>query len=113
MQASNAKAATSHLKRTEGIFLDKAHRFKTGDDLDNPCARLKTHFKKHVVDAITHQTTPNDMTKMVSVLTLCPLFTVKSVKSLNQALVGLCDTCDEQNCNNAIEHFMSSLGEDL
>ena len=45
MRSSSAKAATSHLKCTKGIFLEESHGFKTGDDLDNSCARFKTHFK--------------------------------------------------------------------
>ena len=113
MQSSSAKAATGHLKHTEGIFLHKAHRFKTGDDLDNLCARLETHFKKHGMDTITRQNNPNHMSEMVSALTSHPLFTVKSVENLNKGLIHRHSTHNKQNDNNAIECFMNSLGKDL
>ena len=34
MRSSSAKAATTHLKRTEGTFSKEACRFKTGEDLE-------------------------------------------------------------------------------
>ena len=52
------KDATGHLKRTKGTFLDRAHKFKTGDDPDDPCSRLKTHFKKHGSDTVACRKNP-------------------------------------------------------
>ena len=60
MQSSSSKAATTHLKCTERMCLEEACRFKTGEDLDDLCARLKTHFKKHGLDTIAHRNNPND-----------------------------------------------------
>ena len=112
-QSRSAKAATSHLKCAKGIFLKQAHRFKTRDNLDDLCARLETHFKRHGIDAIAHRNNPNNQTKMVSVFTLCPPFTIESVKNLNKGLIHLCDAHDKQSEDNAIKSFVSSLGEDL
>ena len=63
MRSSDAKAATSHLKRAEGTFVKEAHRFKTGEDLDDPCVGLETHSRKHGMDTITHRNNPNEVTK--------------------------------------------------
>ena len=113
MRSSNAKAATSHLKRTEGMFLEEAHRFKTGEDLDDLCARLETHFKKHGMDAITHRNNPNDEKQMASAFDSCLLFTVKKMKVRNVTARPKHDTHDKQNDDDATECFMNSLGEDL
>ena len=113
MQSSSTKATTGHLKCTKGIFLKEAHRFKTGDDLDNLRARLETHFKKHRMNTMACRHNPNDKEEMTSVFTSHPLFTVKNMKTLDQALVSACNTCNKQNDNNASECFMNSLGEDL
>ena len=113
MQLSNAKAATSHLKRAKGVFVEEACRFKTGEDLDDPCARLKTHFRKHRMDTITHRNNPNEEKQMVSAFNLHLLFTVKSTKACNVTLRPECNTHDKQNDDNATKCFMNSLGEDL
>ena len=82
MRSSNAKAATSHLKRTEGMFVKEACRFETGEDLDDPCARLKTHFRKHRMGMITCRNNPNKEKKMASEFDSHLLFT-ESVKMRN------------------------------
>ena len=113
MQSSSAKAAAGHLKHIEGIFLDKACRFKTGEDLDDLHARLETHFKKHGMDTITCRNDPNEPKKVVSVFNSHPPFTIESMKVRNFDVIGEHDTCDEQNNDDAIECFMNSLREDL
>ena len=40
MRSSSAKAATTHPKRTKGMFTKEACRFLTGEDLDDLCASL-------------------------------------------------------------------------
>ena len=83
MQSTGAEALTSQLKCTKGTFLDEAHRFKAGDDLDDPCTRQETRFKKHGFDTIAHRNNPNKPTKMTSVFASCPLFTTENMKTLN------------------------------
>ena len=112
MRSSNAKAATSHLKRAEGTFLEEACRFKTGEDLDDPCARLETHFKKHGMDAITCRNNPNDEKQMASAFDSHPPFTVEKMKVRNARVRPKHDTHDKQNDDDATECFMNSLGED-
>ena len=113
MRSSNAKAATSHLKHAKGVFVEEACRFKTGEDLDDLCVRLETHFRKHGMDAITHRNNPNNETQMASVFDLHPPFTVEKMKTRNARVRPECDTCDKQNDDDATECFMNSLGEDL
>ena len=113
MQSSSAKATTGHFKCTEGMFVKEAHRFKAGKDLDDLCARLETHFKKHRMDTITCRNNPNKVSKVASVFDSCPLFTIKSMKAHNAEASPECDTHDKQNNGNAIKCFMKSLGEDL
>ena len=107
MQSCSAKATTSHLKRTEVIFLKEACGFKTGEHLDDPCTRPKTHFKKHGMDTIPHRNNPNNTTKMVPVFNSCPLFIIKSIKTHNIDLIGDCNTCDKQNNDDAIKCFVA------
>ena len=113
MQSSSTKAATSHLKHTEATFVKEACRFKAGEDPDDSCARLETHFKKHGMDTITCRNDPNEPKKMVSVFNSHPPFTIESMKVRNFDVIGEHDTCDEQNNDDAIECFMNSLREDL
>ena len=112
MQSNSAKAAADHLKCTQGIFLNKACRFKTGEDLDDMCTRLKTHIKKHGMDVVASRHNPNNTSKMALVFNSHTLFTIKSVKTCNLNLIFECDTHDEQNKENAIKCFVNSLGED-
>ena len=90
---SSTKVATGHLKRTKGTFLNEAHKFKTSDDPDNPCSGLETHFKKHEMDTVACRAKSKDMSKMVSVFTAHPLFTVDNMRALLQKVLiiqGLC-----------------------
>ena len=93
------------MKHTGGIFLDEACGFKAGDDLDDLCARLETHFKKHGLDT----NNPNDTNKMMSEFHSHPLFTVESIKVRNVELVDKCDDIhDKQNNDDATKCFMNS-----
>ena len=113
MHSSSAKAATGHLKCTEGTSLDEACKFKISDDPDNQCSRLETHFKKHDSDTTACGRRPNNMKNMVSSFTACPLFTVDNMKTQNNKdVVPHCDMCDKQNDDNALECCMNSLGEE-
>ena len=67
---------------------------------------------KHRLDTIAHGHNPNDTTKMVSVFTSHPLFTVKNVKACNMDPIGEHDTCDKQDNDDATGCFMNGLGED-
>ena len=113
VRSSGAKTATTHLKRTKGTFTKEAHRFKTGEDLDNLCARLETHFKKHGLDTIAHGNDPANTRNVVNISTSHPLFTVESMKRTNAFVITECGTHDKQNNDDAIECFVNSLGEDL
>ena len=113
MRSSNAKAATSHLKRAKGMFVEEACRVKTGEDLDDLCAGLETHFRKHRMDTITCRNNPNEETQMASAFDLHPPFTVESMKIRDAMVRPKHDTCDKQNNDNATECFMNSPGEDL
>ena len=54
IQSNSSKAATSQIKRTEGLFSDEKLKFKNGDDLDYFCVRLSGHFEKHGLDTIAY-----------------------------------------------------------
>ena len=95
------------------MFVEEACRFKTGEDLDDPCARLETHFRKHRMDMITHRNNPNKEKQMASVFDLHPLFTIESMKVHNAMVRPKCDTHDKQNDNDTIKCFTNSSGEDL
>ena len=110
LSATNSNAIKQRKSRNWSL---EAHRFKTGDNLDNPCARLKTHFKKHRLDTIAHRNNPNNVSQMVSVFTSHPLLTVDDIKACNATIIGKCDTHNKQNDSDATEHLMNGLGEDL
>ena len=97
----------THLKHTEGMFSNEACRFKTGEDLNNLCAGLNTHFKRHGLDTVTCRNNPNDEMNMMSVFTSHPLFTVESMRTINFVMTA------RQSNDDAIECFMNSLREDL
>ena len=94
------------------MFVKEACRFKTGEDLDDLCAGLETHFRKHRMGTITHRNNPNEEKQMASVFDSHPLFTIKSMKVRDMMVRPKCDTHDKQNDDDAIKCFMSSLGED-
>ena len=94
------------------MFIKEAHRFKAGEDLDDLCARLKTPFRKHGMDAITHRNNPNKDTQMMAAFDLHLTFTIESMKVCNTTVRPNCDTHDKQSNDDAIECFMNSSGED-
>ena len=113
IRSNNSKAATSMLKRTEGLFSDEKSKFQHGEDLDYFCLRMESHFEKHGLDTIAHRYHKH-LQKMLNLFKHYPKFTAEVVKTQNENWYDtLYDDFDNQNDKDAIECFVNSISKEL
>jgi len=84
IQSNSSKAATSMLKRTEGLFSDDKSKFQHGDDLDYFCLRIESHFEKHGLNTIAYRFDQHS-NEMMNLFKHYPKFTADVIKQLKSS----------------------------
>ena len=68
MRSASSKAAVAQIKQTEGLFSDKAYKYKARGDLNDFCSRLITHYQKHGMDTVVYCIQPKKLPETMVIL---------------------------------------------